>query len=136
MTTLAETPATVASIVVDCAVATAAMEILKVTEVAPDGMVTEEGITTAELLLDKLTTTPAPVAGPVKDTAQLSEAAPTTAVFVHWMLCREAVAPPPDGVLPFLTVTAPQPEKRIVASRRAANVHTKPAGFSAQERNW
>jgi hypothetical protein len=124
--------------VVDWEVETAVIEILNVTEVAPDGIVMEDGTATAELLLDRLTITPAPVAGAARETEQLSDEAPTTAVLVHWMLCSDGVVPPPGSVLPFLTVTVPQPETRKMPSRRAGIVHTaKPEVLArpAQELN-
>lgn len=90
---------------------TAVTVILKLTDVAAAGTVTEVGNATAGLLLDKLTPTPALGAGAVSDTVHASEADPTTVVLVHWMLCNvAAVVPVPVVVLPCFTVTEPHPD--------------------------
>ena len=120
MTTFAETLPTVALMVVDCDVATADIEIVKLTEVAPAGIVTEGGTTTAGLLLNRSALTPAPVAAPVNDTVQLSEVDPMIVVFAHSTLCKVAVEPPPVVVLPLLTVSAPQPERIPMAREKRA----------------
>ena len=73
----------VALIVVDCAVVTADIEIVKLTEVAPAGTVTDDGTATAALLLDRVTLTPALGAAAVSDTVQLSGVDPKTVVLAH-----------------------------------------------------
>ena len=70
-------------IVVDCDVATAEIEIVKLTEIAPEGMVTDDGTATAALLLDRATLTPESGAGPVSDTVQLSDVDPKIVAFAH-----------------------------------------------------
>ncbi len=83
MTTFADTLPMVALIVVDCAVVTADIEIVKLTEVAPAGTVTDDGTATAALLLDRVTLTPALGAAAVSDTVQLSGVDPKTVVLAH-----------------------------------------------------